>query len=290
MKGKLIKKLLTIGLSLAMAVCVFIGCASTGGGSNEPPGILTITGIPAEYEGKFISSKMYSSLASNAKAYIGNSVVNAKYTAVADGVVKLPLYTYGFIPKGYVGNDTLYVELEISDGRIDGGFVLTMLLSRAAIASVVFENGVAEASWDNAVKAGYITVTNIPEIYSQSSKINVQVGQEAKKIPVSIGGSVAIGFETLIATGNGECSDGNLGLPALFSNGITTVPVLPSRKEAGYTSDFPKSGTMDIVVNLTPPSGNTSGVSMTATHTFLFNAVQIRDGKAILDFRRGVRQ
>jgi len=290
MKNRFFKKLLTIGLPLALAACILNGCASTG--SKEPPGppgILTITGIPAEYEGKFISAYM-SSIPDFSKAIQNSPTVaraedraikntsERRYIVIKDGEVKLPFYVNKAFGDGggYAGTDPVDVKLGISDREkaATGNYFTFSLLSRAAIASVAFEDGVAEAKWDDVCKPVYITVTNIPEIYNQGSTI--QVGQKAIKMP-SIGGVVLFAFEAAAAFGS---DNGNV------RDGTTTVPVLPSRKASGYLS-FPESGTMDVVITLSPPS---SGSGVTVDHVFLFKNAQFTNSKTVLDFRQGARQ
>jgi len=275
MKNKLFKKLLTIGLLLALAACIFNGCASSGGGSNnDPPGILTITGIPAEYEGKFIKADIFNIPDYTKAIQSSNVLARAEPTAVMNGEVKLSFYIAKLFGKGggYAGADPADVKLEIfsEQSGTEG-----KLLSTAAIASVAFNDGAAAAKWSDTLKPIYITVTNIPEIYNRGSSI--QAGQKATKMPLVIGGAVAFGFDAAAASGNGR---------SIVSNATTTVPILPSRGASGYIL-FPERGTMDVVVSLNPPS---SGSGVTVDHIFLFTAVPITNGRATLDFRRGIMQ
>jgi hypothetical protein len=200
-----------------------------------------------------------------------------------NGEAKMPVYIYRMFGKGngYAGSDTLDVELQISNraeellaGKTN---IVFTTLSLTAIASVSFEGGTAEAKWEDAAKCGYITVTNIPEIYKWVSSI--EVGQGATKSVSS--GSTIIRFQTPIAKGSEKSSS--------LRNGTTTTVVLSSRGKSGYTS-FPESGTLDIVVRLTPVSSESGGTSNPADHVFLFSTAPVTDGKAVLDFRRGVRQ
>jgi hypothetical protein len=82
--------------ALVLAVMVFTGCASTSGGGA--PGYLTITGIPAEFEGFAVSTPVYSMLTSR---YMNlNAGDEAAYKSViirhdfADGCVWLPNNDY----------------------------------------------------------------------------------------------------------------------------------------------------------------------------------------------------
>jgi hypothetical protein len=113
-------KRLIVGLPLVLAVCVFIGCASTGGAdSNVEPGTLTITGIPQEFEGKFFSSNfLYSIPDPNAQKPQGpKAIATSEHTAVMNGEVKMPIYNYKTFGKGggYAGSDALDVMIEIYD-------------------------------------------------------------------------------------------------------------------------------------------------------------------------------
>jgi len=269
MKKKLFKKLLTIGLLLTLVACIFSGCASTGGDSNEPPGILTITGISAEYEGKFISADIFSIPDPNGRNQVQTVLARAEPTAVMNGEVKLPFYIAKVFGKGsgYAGTDPVDVKLEIFS---DDSRTIGKLLSRAVFPSTAFKDGVAEVRWNNALKPVYITVTNIPEMYNQGSTIGV--GQNATRLPLT----TLIGFNSKEASGSDR---------SIVSNGTTTVPVLPSRGSA--YKPFPERGTIDIVVGLTPRS---SGSGVTIDHQFLFTAVLINNGKAVIDFRNGIRQ
>jgi hypothetical protein len=277
-------KRLAIGLPLAVAVCIFIGCASTGGGNNKPPGTLTITGFPAEYEGKFVSAGMQSIPDYDAKIPSSKAIARGEHTAITNGEVKLPVYIEKMFGKGgaYTDSDTIDVMLEISDGielSHDGressrGRNLSFLkLSIAAFSSVTFEDGVAEVQWDNAAKAGYISVTNIPAEYSNYAQITVG------KLGPQVFGQFM--WEP------GTVASGSSGIPGVeVVDGKVTIPVLPSRDESGYIS-FTETSTKDIVLALTPLLSDSA---VTKSHQFLFKDVEITDGKALIDFRRGVKQ
>jgi hypothetical protein len=303
MKKKLFWSLkrLTIGLPLAVAVCIFIGCASSGGGSSsETPGTLTITGIPEEYEGKFVSAGMTTAYNPSKGAFqVLKGVARSEHTLAANGEVKLPVTNYApFGKKGYAGSDTLDVKIVISDpvkGEVDPEIAESRSkaglppmeprteyvgLSAAVFASVTFENGVAEANWDDAVKGGHITVTNIavPEGYTWSERGVAPVIYIGK-----VTGSV-IPYGT--PSGNGG-----------VINGTLAVPVLRSLDESGRYSSFSENGTVAITLKLVLTAVDrpeitrgVSGVAMDNDFFFLFTAVEITDGKAVIDFRQGIRQ
>jgi len=277
------KKLFTIGLPLVMVICIFIGAPTLAMG-DDLPGTLTITGIPAEYAEKFFESnmrnipdpkKVIDSAKTIARSY--KNVNTKEYVQVINGEVKLPVYNFKMSgdSNGYTGNDTLDVVLKIYDSndQNNANVLLSVLLS-----SVKFENGVAAAKWDDALKPGIIIVNNIPEkpynethdIFSGSSAHTI-VGKGTKKVPV-----LGLVFNTTIADGYNN-----------INNGTAIVQVLPLRNKTGY-DPFPQNDTVDIIVNLgVPPE---PGKVVGSVHVFLFKNVQISDGKAVLDLRRGVRQ
>jgi len=277
-------KLFTIGLPLAIAVCLFIG-------ATTPPGTLTITGIPAEYEGKYISAKVNDIPKFTAKGLpygILGTIANGERTIITNGEAKLPVsVTKAFKkPVVYDGNDTGDIRLVIADqvkseGNTSGGFDYRTL-ARAAIATVSFEGGVADVKWDDAVSDGYITVTNIPENYQVSG---IQVGIGAKKIGIPLTKLFAFTFDPIIGS---EIVAGNEPIADIsVHNGIITIPVPSWRKESGYTP-FPQSGTVDVVIHLSSTSNKNKAV---AADQYLFRAVPVTNGQAAtLNFRQGAKQ
>jgi len=276
------KKLFTIGLPLVMAVCLFIG-------ASAPPGTLTITGIPAEYEGKYISATVWKIPKFDKKGeqsvQVLQPIASGEPTVITNGEAKLPVYILKLItignPNGYTGNDTGDIEIQISDQVKTERY--TPPLSKTAIASVSFTGGAATINWGDTVSAGTITVTNIPETYYMVSVISVGLG--AKK-PLGLAGSLLgfspVTFDTSIGTGTALTLDDNGNI----SNGAITILILPSRKASGY-APFPQSGAVDIVV--TPRLASDKGKMVTDSQ-FLFKNVPIADGKATLDFRQGAKQ
>lgn len=277
---------------LIMAVFIFSGCASTGGGkessdNNAPPGTLTITGIPAEYEGKFVSATMMDIPDTTKLLYTIKTIARGECTTVMNGEVKLPVNNplkFGGKPNGgYNGSDTVNINLLISE-TFEESNSDSPGSPDAVFGSVTFNNGMAEANWDDAAKAGYITVTNItiPELYyyAISVKPSIFVG---KTINIPLLGPGA-------ADGTAYGSD-----MVNINDGILKVRVL-LRDKSGHYYSFSESGTKDITLNipLMPKKGapgySDSGVNKAQNFTYLFKAVQIIDGKATIDFRRGVKQ
>jgi len=279
------KKLFTIGLPLVMVVYIFIGAPVLAVG-DDLTGTLTITGIPAEYDGKFVGSHDMHAIPDFKKAVeitkiIAQSYknVNAKvYVQVTNGEVKLPVYSFKIAgeSKGYTGNDALDVILQIFDNNDQEN---ANILMSVFLPSVKFENGIAASKWDDALKPGTIIVNNIPEkpYINQTDNIfgnnaQIVVGKGTKKVPI-----LGLVFNTTLASGTNNIN----------SNGTATVQALPNRTKSGC-DPFPQSDTVDITVTLSvpPEPGKAVGVG----HVFLFKNVQISDGKAVLDLRKGVKQ
>ena len=141
-----------IGLIVAF---ITTGCATTGGSDMET-GTLTISGISNEYNGKFISGQ-FSVRQPNGTVLNGE----ARITQIVDGKVNLPVVQGAFRRSGYLGNDTVDVQLRINDtNREDFGPNSPVFI----VPSVQFENGISEAEWNEAFMAGIIfTINNIPE-------------------------------------------------------------------------------------------------------------------------------
>jgi len=160
---------------LALALFSAAGCASLGGGAKTEPGTLTLTGIPAEYEGKFFLASLYStdpkvqSLRANPVRSLG--------TAVSDGKVQLPLYAaMKLLPtvynSGYAGSDTFRVRLLVSDTLQEPSEIAK---PDFILDSVKFENGSAETGFDMVLKPVSITITGIHQNW-QDTPITARIG------------------------------------------------------------------------------------------------------------------
>ncbi|GHU21066.1 hypothetical protein FACS1894172_15450 [Spirochaetia bacterium] len=259
------------GLSLLMAV--FTGCASTGAGTADSPGILVITGIPKEYEGKFVSLskpglkndlKSFIASAEKPKDAVGTS------TVIKNGEVKLSLYTYKESPipfvgptvNGYTGNETGAVGLLINDtaersyGQPDVIFE-----------SVTFENGTANLKWNDAFKTGLITITNIPAEFDDR-QASVHIGYRGGNI-LSVNADISF---IMI-----DIQDGTLVTPKFV-------------RENGVLKSYSGTDKKDIFVSIVMGPRNASLRILPPHKDFLFKAVQITNGKAILDFAKGIEQ
>jgi hypothetical protein len=259
---------LIIGLPLVLAVCIFIGCASTGSteGSAEP-GTLTITGIPAEYEGKFVSfspSMRIDASSTDLRGGAFGTPKEKKGALIKNGEAKLLLFAdKPFVGKtSYTGSETIPVQLCVRDTDAyiyeDYDFVFE---------SVVFENGMAEAKWDNVFKSGSITITGIPDDY-KDREIDIFIGS-----PTFIAGERNIG-----------------GAGYTVKNPAITIKIPPKQNNKYESYTF--TGTKDIMVALDNGKQKSSLVigRDPSKDFFLFKAAQITDGKAVLDFRRGAKQ
>jgi hypothetical protein len=136
----------------ALAAVVFASCTTIGTTSDSVvPGNLLITGIPLEYEGKYVSISWDSGLiiTSSAEKPTGSLVTGA---AIRNGEVNLPLYVMSkpdvlfWWWVGYNKNDIIDLGIVISDR------VKASLHAKADVIFklVKFRNGVATVRWNNA--------------------------------------------------------------------------------------------------------------------------------------------
>jgi len=273
MKIKLFKKLLTIGLPLVVAVCIFIGCATTSGGEeNVEPGTLTITGIPAEYAGKFVHMNRLSVSVTGNDGKKSNIDVIAQDTAVKNGEVKLPLYVKPLIsipfskPKGYAGSDTSTIEISFrNSASSDGGYYDE---PDGVFESVTFKSGVAEAKWEDAAKAGYLTITGIPAQYNDR------------------GAQIFIGW---VPPGTSKTPQGRWLSSNTVKDGAIIRKIYPKEKQGDNYESYNFTGTKDIMVAIgNGKEGPLISVigSDPSYDYFLFKDAQITNGKITLDLRR----
>jgi len=159
-------------------------------------GSLTITDIPAEYEGKFASFS-YEMDSKNNKVYIIASAQDASKmmgkvegAVIADGSVKLLLFKKIPVLGGliaYTGSDTVRVILSIRDkteSDQDEGKGIERVVPEFIFPSVKFENGVASVKASDGFKVGYLTITGIPSVYNSNTylaNVNFARPDEKKK-------------------------------------------------------------------------------------------------------------
>jgi hypothetical protein len=199
------------------------------GGTPETSGSLTITGIPDGFNGKFaLVSKGTDKIASLAG------------TAIENSAVTLPIYksNFGGLKGSYTGSDTVDVELCIADVDTAESSADSKSWVNAPIyltfEAVTFENGAASVSWEDAFKAGFITITGFPEEY--------------------YGKFVVLDFLSSVKNGN------NKGV--ISSNGEIKIQLYESKifgKAPGYTGSDTINLIMFNVYDTAAQSGFASG-------------------------------
>jgi hypothetical protein len=248
---KMSKSLFAV-VSAFLALYVLIGCATTS--SGEPLGSLTITGVPAEYEGKNAGVVLYT--VPKPKTQGGMNVAySGGVTPITNGEVKLPLYKQGF-GKG-PGSDNLDVYLKIYESETQLRGSPDFIFQR-----VQFENGMAEINWDDPIKAGSITITGIPADYP-SNDVAIYIGYAGSTRVVPV-----------------EVPKGSSGF---YSGDTVTVSVLRVNDDEGNYHSYAETGTADIMLA-------DSEVGIDSNNRYLFKAVQITNGKATIDFASGIKQ
>jgi hypothetical protein len=268
------------GLSLLLAACIFNGCASWP--TEGPSGFLTITGIPSEYEGKFVKSSSYVPIPKEEQGLFSSpkEVARGPATAITNGELKLPLYGK---EAGYFGSDTANVCFRLRDtaeelGRIYGNANFDFIF-----ADVQFEDGVKELKWDDQVRPGFITVTNLPAEFANNTGATVYIGNPdyELKVTVVLKAPVTQGTEA-------TCT---VDFPPATSplRGIGTGKFFTS--EYGKYRSFPQSGTRDVIVQLSKAAEtSTTGVSTLSYTLFRFKAARIDGYRIHLDLSEGIRQ
>jgi hypothetical protein len=248
-------------LALALAFTLALSACATGGpGKRDPnatPGSLTITGIPADYEGMFASAKLDS-------AAVGDE------TVIQNGEVTLPLYDYNATSGaylGYTGSGSLGIELEIGASGFFGKKTLFVFKE-----TVKFENGAAKAPLNNSVMAFReltITITGIPSAYYNE--------QDNARIEIALasssgygGGKPPKGTFTSRYSGSVAVGDG-------FTLSLTD----DGRWSGSSKKNYYTGGPIDVGITATTGDGS--------KHLVVFRGVVFRDGKATVSFAQGVR-
>jgi len=183
-------KLFIIGLPLALAVCISVYAKD-----GDKEGSLTITGIPAEYNGKFASfsynmgerlnnpnKELLFASASDASKVLGK----VEGAVITNGEVKLllfkPIPIVGSLI-AYTDSKTFRIELCIRDTeespqkpsipvKVEPDFIFP---------SVTFKNGVATVKLNDAFKVGILTITGFPPGDDGSANIKFNRPDEKKK-------------------------------------------------------------------------------------------------------------
>ena len=242
---------------------MFFVCAARSGAAE--PGRLTITGIPSEFEGKYFTSIMFS-IPDYSKAISGSKrIAEGMSTVVVNGEAKLPVYEYKLVgkPKVYNASNVLDVKFMIHDSSDISG--KEFYSPNVVFAAVQFSNGIAEVTWGDAIKAGIITITNIPDLYNSGFQtLQLVIGQTSYNI---------INPETPSGYG-------------VIKNGRISVPVLRARDRSGYVP-YTENGTKDILLIIQPPK---SGQAISVYDQYLFTNVRITNGRADINFAVGSKQ
>jgi len=261
------------GFLLGMLVIVmafglmFCGCATTGGGDEKSaPGVLTITGIPKEFDGKFVLFSHWTT-----SDFLASSVQPKNHTArgvtVKDGAVTLPLYSNVPMPfvgthLGYSGNHTRDIYLAVGDTvNWSNGSDLDPIVF---FKSVKFENGNADIQWNNSltVKQCFINISNIP--VDLNDKIF----------------NIWVGFK-----GSGMLVDADVRFNAKLNNGTLSAKYHDVSRSDGTFAFYTKNGTKDIAIAIADPTK-----TVQVYQFVLFRNAQITDGRVTLNFVQGVRQ
>jgi hypothetical protein len=272
------KKLFIIGLPLALAVCISVYAKD-----GDKEGSLTITGIPAEYNGKFasFSHKMGSTGEGGSKVNLIASTADTnkllstvKGVVIANGEVKLLLFkTIPFVGglTAYSDSKTVRVELCIRDTEessqkspnqnVEPDFIFP---------SITFKNGAAAVKLNDAFKVGLLTITGVPsnyEISDVTSDANIRFTRPDEK-----------------KKGTTYTHD----TKGKIKNGTLTVKYYRD-EENNY---MPYTGIADITVAMKyryDSSVTVIGGSREESHKILFKA-QMTNDNAALDFAEGIKQ
>jgi len=237
-------------------------------------GSLTITDIPAEYNGKFASFS-YEMISARNKVNIFASAQDASKimgkiegATITNGSVQLLLFKK--IPvvdsfANYTGSDTVRVKLCLRDTaesdqnnvkeikRVEPDFIFP---------SVKFDKGVASVKLSDAFKVGSITITGIPKDYNDDGDATVRFARpdEKKKNTTWL-------HET----------------EGVIKNGTLTVKYYRGREEGDYT---PYTGIVGITVFM----GSNIFWGGAEPIKLSFKAVQVTNDNATLDFSQGEKQ
>jgi len=252
---------LIIGLSFVLAVFIFCGCATSGGGETVEPGTLSIKGIPAAFEGKYLSARI-TSISEDGRW----TNIEGSNTAVVNGETELPLSLERIFGKntGYDGSHTGDARVTVNEMIVipNPGSLLNPTFTRFEssdnfiFTSVTFENGVAAINWSDGVKIGInITINGIPAEYN---------AREA---------NVFVDFPEGTMRGGQNRS-------AVVRNGSITVQMLYDNSGAYLPSAF--SGTKSVSLAFPDTSRVVSVVVPPSTH---FRNVQFSNGNAVINWR-----
>jgi hypothetical protein len=282
----------TMGLVLAF-VLVFSGCVT---GPETLGGSITITGIPAEYNGKTIAGTYRGKNAEGKNWTVtGKDAIDSKVDAtIVDGQVAMGAYM-----KGPIGttNFTANFLFDIHDLSLSSRYNTT---ERIYFEGVELQNGSAELNWDSGIKTGIVTITGIPENYNGGQvegvfgNANIFIGQT-----LTIGSGGLLGALAGIPTPSGteltmigDIVDGKLGI-ALRS------PVVDEEAQKKLISitvgepsykPYTETAVKDVVLAITVDTVQTSEYSSKAvSESYIFKSVSFTDGNANISFSDGIK-
>jgi hypothetical protein len=138
----------------------------TGGGSNRSGnagagGTLTVTGIPAEYNGRYALFEANSGNVTYIRGYesVDESAQTTTLPQITNGRVDIPLWLWindeaansFYLESGYSGNDTVsqgdwYINFAILGDGVLSPLSLPSILARIEFTSITFSNGSAAIS------------------------------------------------------------------------------------------------------------------------------------------------
>jgi hypothetical protein len=276
-----IKNMLAIGLPLVLAVCVFSGCVSAPklAGGRAAPGSLTVTGLPAEYNGKFAH---FAWRRDGTSAGFVPGSTGGKGIAITNNEVKLP-FTLGKGGKdgGYTGSDTLAVVLIFADTSeplpvaLIGSNISVFESADAIYSTVRFANGAAVVNWADAFKAAYITITNFPENFGAPI-----YGLDSNS------GSISVTYRTIPGSGHRE----------RIMNGSLTLKYHHWRAGTkGYIPYVENTLVIEVSSDKDSKAPTGSGLSSLVTISadrvpYVFTVPAASGETTIVDFSDGVKQ
>ena len=138
----------------------------TGGGSNRSGnasvgGTLTVTDIPAEYDGRHVLFEANSGNVTYIRGYqsVDESTQTTTLPQISNGRVDIPLWLWKndtaansfYLESEYTGNDTVsqedwYINFAILGGGVLSPLSLPAIFARIEFASITFSNGSAAIS------------------------------------------------------------------------------------------------------------------------------------------------
>ena len=167
----LLAAMLVFGTSCETGPDPISGGGSDRGGSAGAGGTLTVTGIPAEYNGRYVNFEANSGDIIYIRGYqnVDESTQTTTLPQIIDGRVIIPLWLWKndvaansfYLVTKYTGNDTVskedwYINFAILGGGVLSPLSLPSVLARIEFTSITFSNGSAAISADT----GRITALN----------------------------------------------------------------------------------------------------------------------------------